>query len=73
MENILQPPSCARRRNLASAAETGLTLAAVFEAGAAETLTTSVTVPFVLVFFWESDAVSPEAAFFAFSAATTSR
>ena len=46
---------------------------AVFEAGAAETFTTSVTAPFVFVFFWESEAVFPKAAFFAFSAATRSR
>ena len=61
MENILQPPSCARRRNLASAADAGLTLDVVFEAAAAETLTTSVSAPFVSVFFLESEAVSPGA------------
>jgi hypothetical protein len=52
---------------LASAADVELILAAVFEAGAAATFT-SVTAPFVLVFFWDSEAVSPDVAFFAFSA-----
>ena len=73
MENILQPPSCARRRNLASAADAELTLDVVFEAAAAETLTTSVYAPFVSDLFLEREAVSPAAAFFAFSAATRSR